>query len=326
MDGQVGDLDQRVLVTLVLAVLPLDADQPQALPGDALEVGPEVEGGRYLPAGLYDVCVEGLFGGEVPAYRLSVEIGDDSCVLPDIVPTFDEDLDGDGLADNCDDDQDGDGLTNANDNCPAVSNGPLSVPPTPNDSGYIGTWLILAPLTNVSAPYSCMPDYTEWLGNDAMATPEIGDVVDSLVWEARVERDDLMAFHDWYFGVSSPRQIYAVSYVYSATQRSVDLAVGHDDGARVWFNHQMIAEDGTCQGAQVDDYLYPVTLSAGWNTVQILVYDGGGNWGLYARFKDGTDPVTDLELSLVPDTAQVFDQSDQDGDGVGDVCDPSPVG
>ena len=290
------------------------------------QIGPEETSARYLAAGDYAVCIAGLFDAEVPAYRIALEIGDDSCSLVDIVPTDDEDVDLDGLADPCDDDIDDDGLLNESDNCPRISNGPASTPPTPNEDGYLGTWLILAPFTDVTSPYSCMPDVDERLGDDAAARPELGDEVDGLIWQARLEHDDAMRFHDWYAGVSSPREVYVVSYIYSATQRSVDLAIGHDDGARIWFNHELLAEDGTCQGAVADDYLYPVTLDAGWNTLQVLVYDGGGNWALYARFKDGSTPITDLSLSLIPDTGQVFDQSDQDGDGIGDVCDETPAG
>jgi len=289
-------------------------------------IGPEETSARYLSAGEYFICVAGLFDAEVPVYRLALEVGDDSCSLTDIVPTDDEDVDLDGLADPCDDDIDDDGLLNESDNCPRISNGPGSTPPTPNDEGYLGTWLILAPFTDVTSPYDCMPDLDERLGNDATATPELGDEVDGLIWQARIERDDQMLFHEWYVGVTTPREVYVVSYIYSSTQRSVDLAIGHDDGARIWFNHQFLAEDAICQSAVADDYLYPVTLDAGWNTLQILVHDRGGNWALFARFKDGSTPVTDLNLSLIPDTGQVFDQSDDDGDGIGDVCDESPAG
>ena len=289
-------------------------------------IGPEATSARYLGEGTYDICVSGLFDAEVPSYRLRLEIGDDSCSLVDILPTEDEDVDLDGLADPCDDDIDEDGLPNDNDNCPRISNGPWSTPPVPNDDGYIGTWLILAPFTEVVSPYDCLPDVTERLGNDAAATPELGEGVDGLVWQARIESGDQMLFHEWYYGVSTPREVYVVSYIYSATERDVDLAIGHDDGSRIWFNHQLLAEDPICQGAVADDYLYPVTLESGWNTLQVLVHDRGGNWALFARFKDGATPITDLNLSLTPNRAQVFDQSDDDGDGIGDVCDDTPAG
>ncbi|NCG21176.1 MAG: hypothetical protein GWP91_19360, partial [Rhodobacterales bacterium] len=205
-------------------------------------------------------------------------------------------------------------------------NGPWSTAPTPNAEGFLGTWLILAPFTDVVSPYDCMPDVAERLGNDAAATPALGDTVDGLVWQARIESGNQMLFHDWYYGVTTPREVYVVSYIYSLTERSVDLAIGQDDGSRIWFNHELLAEDALCQGAIADADLYPVTLMSGWNTLQVLVHDRGGNWALYARFKDGATPITDLDLSLVPGQSQIFDQSDEDGDGVGDVCDETPAG
>ena len=71
----------------------------------------------------------------------------------------------------------------------------------------------------------------------------------------------------------------------------------------------------------VDKFTADVTLLAGWNRLMLKIYDQGGGWGTFARFlKDGS-PLTGLELSLSSGGDWGFDQTDSDGDGVGDVCD-----
>ena len=57
------------------------------------------------------------------------------------------------------------------------------------------------------------------------------------------------------------------------------------------------------------------------------IYDQGGGWGNVVRFKetDSDTPVGDLRLSLSPDGPWTDDQGDQDGDGLGDFCDPEPT-
>lgn len=288
-------------------------------------MGPD-EGARYLDEGEYALCLEGMFDSEIPAYRLEILIHEDSCTLTPESLEPEEDLDLDGIADPCDDDTDNDGLDDVIDNCPRTSNGPNTVAPTPNSDGYIGTWLALGPFENVSSEFDCMPDSTEYLGNDASTSPSLGDVDSGMVWHALLSAENLMDLDVLYPSTATPREGYYVSYVWSASARSVDLAIGQDDGARVWFNNSFVGEVSECQGASVDDYLYPVTLQSGWNQVMVRVYDGGGNWGLYTRFKDGGTAITDLELSLDSRGNLTFDQTDSDGDGLGDVCDPDPNG
>jgi hypothetical protein len=96
--------------------------------------------------------------------------------------------------------------------------------------------------------------------------------------------------------------------------------VGADDGVFAWWNGKQVLDISSCQGVNVDQFQADVDVIAGWNSLLLKVRDQGGGWGLAARFFEGAAVVTDLEPSLAPERAWIPDQTDGDGDGVGDVC------
>ncbi|MFT4977794.1 MAG: cysteine-rich repeat protein [Myxococcota bacterium] len=280
----------------------------------------EEPGARFAAAGQWAVCAAPLVGGEVTAYTLTATSGDSS--EHDLPLTTSEDADGDGLIDDCDGDRDGDGLDNDDDNCPDLPNGPDNIAPTVDSSGFIRHWLAAGPFTGESSPSGCLPSYTERTGDDAATAPALGDEADGLRWAVHIATSSLLELTADYASVGAPREVYAATYLYSDSTRDVTLGLGPDDGARAWLNGVVVLEVTGCQGVSRDQFTADVTLEAGWNRLMVKIYDQGGGWGTYVRFLDGDgDPITDLELSLSPDGPWGFDQTDSDGDGVGDACD-----
>jgi len=86
--------------------------------------------------------------------------------------------------------------------------------------------------------------------------------------------------------VSPPREVYVVLYLRSPTAWTLTFALGPDDGAWTWLDGDIIQAIAPCQGTVVDAYKVDVT----------------------------PDPSGETLAS----------QSDQDGDGVGDMCDETP--
>jgi cysteine-rich repeat protein len=276
-------------------------------------------GARYMQEGTWAVCVRGLFGRSVSVYSLQVGVFDDSCAQD--FPA-DSDLDGDGEADPCDEDDDGDGVPDVLDNCPRVPNGPSTGSLPLHPEGYLQVWLTAGEFTGTQTTEQCRPSEDELLGDDGGASPELGDVVSGLPWRATFSDGPLLDFLDQYGG-PTPREVYAVAYVQSAGERALTLAVGPDDGARVWLNGDEVLDIPLCQGVVIDRHTAEVTLLPGWNRLTLKVRDHGGQWGSYVRFLDAGVPVNDLQLSFRP-APWSDDQTDSDGDGLGDVCDPTP--
>lgn len=275
----------------------------------------------FLEEGRYVVCVE----GEASSYLLTVTVGADSCVL-EIPPPDPADFDGDGVADQCDPDDDGDGVEDAVDNCPRTSNGPETALVT-DAEGFVRHWLLSGPWVGVSSENRCLPTVERLPGGDGAHVPSLGLDVQGKVWFAEFQASSEIDFRDVFGDPPTPRESFAVSWVYSASSRRVVVHVGADDGSRVWVNGVQIGEDSGCHGVRTDQFRWEADLRGGWNKITLKVYDQGGGWGQVLRLRDVEDdtPLAGLPVSLADGVTWRDEQSDQDGDGVGDVCDREPT-
>ncbi|MDP2307813.1 MAG: hypothetical protein Q8P18_17440 [Pseudomonadota bacterium] len=280
-------------------------------------------GARWVEGGDWAVCVQAVNGGGVPGYTLDVAF----VASADLDAPLGDDLDADGEPDSCDADRDGDGVLDLDDTCPDVSNGPDTVLAL-GSTGYVRTWLAAGPFTGDPSADTCRPAEEVRVGEDAADfAPTVGDPagVDTgadIAWRAHLLTTDAFDFNVDYATVDAPREGYAMVYLWSDTARALTLAVGADDGVFAWWNDTLVLDVASCQGVNADQFQAPVDVIAGWNTLLLKVRDQGGGWGHSARLLDEAGgAVTDLAPALDPAGLWRPDQTDTDGDGVGDACD-----
>ncbi len=285
-------------------------------------IDPEVApGASWLLGPTASVCARSLLGTPIAGYTLDISTEPSALVLGE------DDLDIDGIPDRCDDDRDGDGVLDEDDNCPSVANGPEEAVLRPNVEGFVQQWLAYAPVTDIVSPQACLPSLDERLGGDANLAPALGDAEGDLQWIPYLIDGSRLNLRSSFGFVAPPREAYVHTYVVVDSAEQVTLAVGADDGVRAWLEGQVVLEVESCQGTAIDEFQAPVTLLPGVNRLTVKVLDQGGGWGLYVRFLDDQgEPFTDYELSLSPDGTPLASQSDLDGDGLGDLCDPTPAG
>jgi cysteine-rich repeat protein len=283
----------------------------------------EAAGARFVEGGRWSVCLQGLLGASVPFYTLEIDPIDPEDAAYSIGE--DDDPDGDGKPDKCDVDRDGDGVLNEVDNCPDIPNGPEAVSFGPSSSGFLRVWLAAGPYTGTTSTSWCRPSDDDLVAsNDAAAVPRLGDPAGDQTWRVLYQHQDRIEFLDEFAYVDAPREVYTAVYLRSTSTRDLTLALGPDDGARVWLNGVVVLDIDGCQGTTADQFTAPVTLLSGWNRMLVKVRDQGGAWGNYVRFLDAGSPVTDIEVSLGPDGSWLSNQRDADSDGIGDVCDDTP--
>lgn len=313
---------QQAPCTSSLALTVYDAHGGVVAVGDVDDSGcigldpADQPGARWMEGGDYAICVSAIAGAEVPDYAIALASPDSASSGT----ASGSDLDADGVPDSCDADDDDDGVDDGSDNCPNVSNGPDTAAFALSAEGFVTDWLTAGPFTGDATTGGCRPSEVARVGEDGAFAPALLSPAGEAFWIANFSGNALDLTSDYAY-VAAPREAYAFVYLYAATSQTATLSVGADDGAFVWWNGARVIDEATCQGVNTDQFQAAVTVQAGVNTLLLKVYDQGGGWGLIARlFDSGGAPITSLVPQLGADPGWRPDQTDTDGDGIGDAC------
>jgi len=202
----------------------------------------------------------------------------------------------------------------------------LPGPFKPDADGFITHWLACGPFPNTEIEteqgvgyQGHRNDLLEAYGGEANITPRYG-VEYEVTFPAEgpwLAGDDVIGWRDLHTGsmvllegidlpsrgiLARPATMvcaYVACTVESAEGRQVKLAIGSDDGYKVWLNSKLVGQLEDCRAVKVDQEVYPVELVKGKNRLLLKVFQAIGGWAFYARFLDSQDrPITDLTITL----------------------------
>lgn len=183
--------------------------------------------------------------------------------------------------------------------CVALARGATAEPPTykAEPSGkFLKSWLLCGPFPLKSAKQGAADlrhlegfekDYLAAAGSEAGAHPAEGDSVAlesaTLKWTRHTSDKDEIDL-----AAAISRHDFVAAYVYceveSDREQACVLALGSNDGARVWLNGEQVWDYPRSRGLKLDEDLIPVILRKGNNRLLLKIEQWSNKWGFASRF------------------------------------------
>lgn len=160
---------------------------------------------------------------------------------------------------------------------------------------FFRDWLLCGPFPAVTAEEPDIEairlpgmarDYLVDAGGETGVRPAAGDEVrfagGKAVWTAHRAGADAVNL-DAAVSRSNAVLAYAYREIRSEVSRVCLLSLGSNDGARAWWNGEVVVDSPGPRGLRLDHTLVPVALVAGTNRLLVKVEERGNTWGLACR-------------------------------------------
>ncbi|MBN2157207.1 MAG: hypothetical protein JW776_14275 [Candidatus Lokiarchaeota archaeon] len=192
---------------------------------------------------------------------------------------------------------------------------------TTDSRGFITDWLIVGPFTEPStwteyasvtntAHLDLTKDYVD--GDYATGGNATIGLDPTKQWEIHNDADYRIDFNAIYGG--DRRTAYAMVYVYAPSDFvDIYLKVAADDGVGVIMDHEyprlMYHHTLNSLGSRDRWVSAPFNMTQGWHSFIVFCEEAGGDWSFTLRFStdnvlryftDGTNAITNITLSLIP--------------------------
>jgi len=163
-------------------------------------------------------------------------------------------------------------------------------------STYLRDWLVCGPIQlhgpdprgeNEHHMVGFEENYLAAMGPEAEVRPEEGQTVaypgGTLTWKRWDSPGDVLDL-DAAVDPIDGKLAYAYAEFEADTDHAAIMALGTDDGARVWLNGEMVFNYPMGRALVIDGDLVPVLLRKGTNRILFKVEDEYDTWGISCRF------------------------------------------
>lgn len=160
---------------------------------------------------------------------------------------------------------------------------------------YLRSWLLCGPFPALTQTESDIEtirlpgmytDYLKGIGGESQVRPSAGQEVafpgGICRWTSWLSSSNAVDL-DAALSRSNAVVGYAYGEVQSPRAQACILALGSNDGARVWVNGEAVLDCPGPRGLQLDHNLVPIALRAGANTLLVKVEERGNRWGFACR-------------------------------------------
>lgn len=171
----------------------------------------------------------------------------------------------------------------------------LTAPAAEPSSSYLRDWLLLGPIATEgklpeAGDYYHLKgfdrNYFEAQGDEGAVQPKAGDKVTfpggEAVWTVHQSPRDDVDLVD-VFGKRDLVLSYGYTEFQSDAEQAAIIALGTNDGCRVWLNGEPIFDHASARGLVLDGDLVPVLLKKGTNRILLKVENQGAKWGFSCR-------------------------------------------
>lgn len=154
----------------------------------------------------------------------------------------------------------------------------------------------------ISGPYEGSDLEVDYLGNEAHASPMVGETPDGgRIWRPHFAPKSYVDLWGMYQGDVSGTTVYAFTRAFSETEQTGELWVGATKGIGVYVNGELVISERTTGGHAWKGLTYPVLLVAGDNDILVkATHASGGDFGFSLALVD--DGLSTPRTDYIPHT------------------------
>jgi len=118
--------------------------------------------------------------------------------------------------------------------------------------------------------------FNGFIGNDGRNMYPIGNK--NIVWKKADVLEDGIVRLDAQLDPSENCHAFAVTEIICQEELETTLRIGHNDGAIVWLNKELIYEYPSLHGFKYNEFSVPIKLNKGKNILGMIIMQAEGNW------------------------------------------------